>query len=203
MPTTSVSNRDRSEQRRQLRATRRALSAGQRSLASLVATEHLLGHPCYHRAKRIALYYPIGSEADTTALFVAARQDGKQIFLPRILYRGGRLLFVRWDTGADLSQRRHGIPQPRPSSAGAICPAHALDLVIVPLLGFDAQGHRLGSGAGYYDRSFAFRRYRTRPPLVGFAFSCQKTKQFTPGDWDIPLDAIVTETGWMETHRGQ
>jgi len=203
MPTTSVSNRDRSELRRQLRATRRALTPRQRNLASLAATQHLLQHPWYQRAKRIALYYPIGSEADTTALFVAARQDGKQVFLPRILYRGGRLLFVRWDSGADLSQRRHGIPQPRPASATDIAAARRLDLVIVPLLGFDAGGHRVGSGAGYYDRSFAFRQYRARPPLVGFAFACQKTAAFKPGNWDIPLDAIVTETGWLEPQRGR
>lgn len=199
MPTTSASNSDRSELRRQLRAARRALSPVKRSLASLAAATHLLEHPWYLRAKRIALYYPVGSEADTRALFVAAQQDGKQIFLPRILFRGGRLLFVRWDTGADLGQRRHGIPQPRPSRAGDIAPARALDLVIVPLLGFDTRGHRLGSGAGYYDRSFDFRQFRARPSLVGFGFACQQLKLFKPDRWDIPMDAIVTESGWMES----
>lgn len=199
MPTTSASNSDRSELRRQLRAARRALTPVERSLASLAAATRLLEHSWYLRAKRIALYYPIGSEADTSALFVAAQQDGKQIFLPRILFRGGRLLFVRWDTGADLGQRRHGIPQPRPSCAGDIAPARTLDLVIVPLLGFDTGGHRLGSGAGYYDRSFDFRQFRAHPPLVGFAFACQQLKLFKPDRWDIPMDAIVTESGWRES----
>src|SRR5688572_26231974 len=109
MPSSSSS--DRNALRRRLRAARRALTAAERAELSQRAILHLLAHPWYRHAKRIAVYYPVGSEADTTPLFVAAARDRKQLYLPRILHRGGRLLFLRWDARVDLRQRRHGIPQ--------------------------------------------------------------------------------------------
>lgn len=196
MPSSSSSSSDRNALRRRLRAARRALTPAERAELSQRAILQLLAHPWYRRAKRIALYYPVGSEADTTSLFVAAARDRKQLFLPRILYRGGRLLFRRWDARVDLRQRRHGIPQPRGSARVS---TRALDLVLVPLLGFDPRGHRVGSGAGYYDRSFAFRLLRPgHPRLLGFAFACQQVKTFRPGHWDVPLDGVLTELGLRE-----
>jgi 5-formyltetrahydrofolate cyclo-ligase len=197
MPTHSSSSSSRDTQRRTLRSARRALSPAERSAASLRACGHLLAHPWYRRARSIALYHPVGSEADSSALFVAAGLDAKQIFLPSILYRGSRLLFVRLRPGARFTHSRHGIPQPRPARSGDLAAKGRLDLVLVPLLGFDAKGNRLGSGAGYYDRSFDFRRFssRNRPRLVGLAFACQQTNNLKPAAWDIPLDAVATEDG--------
>jgi 5-formyltetrahydrofolate cyclo-ligase len=66
------------------------------------------------------------------------------------------------------------------------------------VLGFDRDGTRLGSGAGYYDRLLSFRRLREhwrRPLLVGLAFSCQEIPRIEPAAHDVPLDAIVTEKG--------
>lgn len=175
------------------------MSAAERSAASLQAAATLLSHPWYQRARSLALYYPVGSEADTSALFAAAVNGGKRIYLPTILHRGGRLLFVRFDMESELARRRHGIPQPRPAASRDVASSRRLDLVVVPLLGFDTHCHRLGSGAGYYDRSFAFRSFSSlaRPRLVGLAFACQQTKTFTPDHWDVPLDAVVTEDGWL------
>lgn len=197
MPTHSSSNSSRAELRRQLRDARRALTPTERAAASLQAIDHLLAHPWYRRAQRIALYWPVGSETDTSALFAAARQDRKEIFLPSILRRGGRLLFVRLRRGTNLRHRRHGIPQPRPASSRDLAMTRGLDLVVMPLLGFDTKGHRLGSGAGYYDRSFGFRIFtpRGRPRLVGLGFACQQATGFEPGAWDVPLDAVVTDAG--------
>ncbi len=197
MPSSSPSSR-RDELRRQLRAARRQLAPAQRCAASLAAAGHLLAHPWYRRARRIALYWPVGSEADTTALLAAAQRDRKQIYLPSILYHGGGLLFVQLHTRTDLKRRRHGIPQPRPARSADIAPRRALDLVVVPLLGFDARGNRLGSGAGYYDRSFAFRCAppQVKPRLVGLAFASQQVEHLPSADWDVPLDAVITENGW-------
>jgi 5-formyltetrahydrofolate cyclo-ligase len=71
-------------------------------------------------------------------------------------------------------------------------------VVFLPLLGFDPEGTRLGSGAGYYDRVFAFRRRRHswhRPLLVGLAYGCQQVEHIDLGRHDVPLDAVVTELG--------
>jgi 5-formyltetrahydrofolate cyclo-ligase len=202
MPPTSPTSR--AELRRRLRATRRALSPAQRSAASLRAAAQLLAHPDYQRARRIALYWPVGSETDTSALLAAALRDRKQVYLPSILYRHARLLFVRFDAHTALRHRRHGIPQPRPARLCQLARTRELDLVLIPLLGFDRKGHRLGSGAGYYDRSFEFCRHGTarRPRLVGLAFACQQVKSLAPGSWDVPLDAVVTEDGWHFANPG-
>ncbi|HXG28338.1 MAG TPA: 5-formyltetrahydrofolate cyclo-ligase [Nevskiales bacterium] len=198
MPFSSPSTQ-RAELRRQLREVRRRLTPAQRSAASLAATTHLLAHPWYRQARRIALYWPVGSEVDTTALMAAALRDRKRVFLPAIVCRGGGLLFVRLRPGIPLGRRRHGIPQPRPVRTADVLACRRLDLVVVPLLGFDDRGHRLGSGAGYYDRSFAFRPVLpgVRPRLVGLAFAAQQVPQVAAADWDVPLDAVVTENGWQ------
>jgi 5-formyltetrahydrofolate cyclo-ligase len=132
-------------------------------------------------------------------LIAAAHQDDKQVFLPSIFCRNQRLLFVRLRPGANLNHRRHGIPQPRPASPRDLAATRTLDLVVVPLLGFDEKGNRLGSGAGYYDRSFGSRDFsaRAKPRLVGLAFACQQLPSFKPDAWDVPLDAVVTENGWF------
>ncbi len=104
------------------------------------------------------------------------------------------MLFARDHDQLSLINR-HGIPEP---SVSETVPARSLSVVFVPLLGFDAAGTRLGSGAGYYDRAFAFRRRRHswhRPLLIGLAFRCQRLDHIEPGRHDVPLDAVVTEDG--------
>jgi 5-formyltetrahydrofolate cyclo-ligase len=203
MPSSS-SDHSRDELRRQLRARRRALTPAQHHAFSLQAATHLLAHPWYRRARRIALYWPVGSETDTRVLLATALQGNRHVALPAILRRNGRLLFVRFRATANLRHQRHDIPQPRPASTTDLLRTRTLDLVLVPLLGFDAKGHRLGSGAGYYDRSFDFRRFQDgiKPRLVGFGFDCQQTRDLKPGDWDVPLDAVVTESGWLFPSAG-
>ena len=83
--------------------------------------------------------------------------------------------------------------------------AHALQKVFVPLLGFDAEGYRLGMGGGYYDASLAFRRWRAgqaSPRVIGLGFSCQGTLKLPHDGWDIPLDAVLTESGLLRPRRG-
>jgi 5-formyltetrahydrofolate cyclo-ligase len=70
-----------------------------------------------------------------------------------------------------------------------------MQFVVAPLVGFDANGHRLGMGGGWYDRSFAFRRTQPAPPwLVGAAFAVQQVESVMPEDWDMPLDALCSDT---------
>jgi 5-formyltetrahydrofolate cyclo-ligase len=81
---------------------------------------------------------------------------------------------------------------------GATIGPRWLDLVLVPLVGFDPRGHRLGMGAGLYDRHFAFLRHRRtwrRPLLVGVAFEAQKVERLTEAEYDVQLDGVVTECG--------
>jgi len=181
--------------RRELRSRRAALAAAQRSHAERRIVAHIAGSPWLRAGRTIGLYVASGSEVASSALRLLAQRRGARIYLPRIVdYRARRMQFVR-ATGAALSINRHGIAEP---DGHEVCPARALSVVFLPLLGVDAHGTRLGSGAGYYDRAFAFRRHREhwhRPLLIGLAFECQRLPNIERGTHDVPLDALVTEIG--------
>ena len=97
--------------------------------------------------------------------------------------------------GAPLRTNRYGIAEPTGTDHRD---ARWCDLVLLPLVAFDACGHRLGTGGGYYDRALAFRRLRQSwpgPRLVGLAHSAQELPTISPNPTDVALDAIVTERG--------
>ena len=94
-----------------------------------------------------------------------------------------------------LRLNRYGIPEPGGPDRRD---ARFCDLVLLPLVGFDARGHRLGTGGGYYDRALAFRRLRRYwrgPRLVGLAHSSQALEAIRPLPTDVTLDAVITERG--------
>lgn len=114
------------------------------------------------------------------------------------------MVFVRVWPGSRLVVNRWGIAEPKPALRHSISP-RALDLVLMPLVGFDEAGHRIGMGKGFYDRTFAFRRNtRRRPALVGLAHECQKVAGgITPSAWDVALDALATSRRYraLASHR--
>lgn len=107
-----------------------------------------------------------------------------------VLESATRMAFRKWRPGAPLRGNRFGIAEP---AAGR--PVHPLSLsaVLTPLVAFDDAGNRLGMGAGYYDRRFSHPR---RPLLVGIAHDFQRVAELPRRAWDVPLDAVVTESGW-------
>ncbi len=107
---------------------------------------------------------------------------------------GDVLRFAPWRAGDPLVTNRFGIPEPDVEPSSALAP-EALALVVMPLVGFDGHGQRLGMGGGWYDRSFAFRRGRAAPPwLVGAGFGVQQVEALEAASWDIVPDAICTES---------
>ena len=115
--------------------------------------------------------------------------------------RGKQLRFAPWQAGDAVRPNRYGIPEPV-APTGLLEPFQ-LDLVFVPLLGFDRRGHRLGHGGGYYDRSFAFLNEQVRPTeplLVGIAYSFQELPAIDEEDWDVPLDFVATERELIDCH---
>jgi 5-formyltetrahydrofolate cyclo-ligase len=186
----------RQQLRAALRARRAALPAARRTAAAAAISRHIAATHWLAGAPAIGLYVAVGTEAGTGALCALAQRLHCRIFLPRIIdYRQRRMVFVRAGSAA-LQPNRHGIPEPAASSQRT--PARALSVIFLPVLGFDRQGTRLGSGAGYYDRLLGFRRlrqHRRRPLLVGLAFGCQELPHIEAAAHDVPLDAIVTELG--------
>lgn len=186
-----------SDIRRQMKQRRRALSEAQRRQMGQSLCLHLLRSHHYRNASSLAAYFPFGGEPDLRPVMRRALQDHKTIFLPVIREGEGRLYFRPWTPDSVMRKNRYGIPEP--ADATEERPPQYLDLVLTPLVAFDEHGNRIGMGAGFYDRSFAFRRGRRHmgaPYLVGTAWSFQQMDNLDPMPWDIPLDAVVTEQGW-------
>jgi 5-formyltetrahydrofolate cyclo-ligase len=108
------------------------------------------------------------------------------------------LTFVPYDHAARLQPNFYGIDEPVVPPGWRVN-ALQLDTILVPLVGFDARCHRLGMGAGFYDRALQRRRDRSlpfqRPRLIGIAYSIQQVERIDPAPWDVALDLVVTEHG--------
>jgi 5-formyltetrahydrofolate cyclo-ligase len=184
--------------RKALRARRRNIRGAARQavalqIARLVASRHWL-----RPGRRIGLYLPLPDELDCREVIDLARRRGCTVAFPRIVdQRHARMRFVLPDR--PLSRGAFGILEPRGQRA---LRALELDLVFVPLVGFDATGRRIGMGKGFYDRHFAHRlrlqRWR-RPLLIGLAYECQRVPALHPSAHDVPLDFIVTESTVLKT----
>jgi 5-formyltetrahydrofolate cyclo-ligase len=154
----------------------------------------------YLRARRIAAYWPTDGELDPRPLVHQALARGKTAYLPVLGSAFGhagmtKLRFARFRPGERMCPNRFGIPEPRFRGRNTR-PARDLDLILVPLVGFDSDGNRIGMGGGYYDRTLAYlrtRRHWRRPRLIGIAHECQRLEKIAQRPWDIPLDAVVTE----------
>ncbi len=179
--------------RRAMRARRRALPASERLAAADALATRLLALPYAPQSGFAAGYWAMDGEIALHAW---------QLRLPRavryclpVLHADETLRFAPWTPGGPLVANRHGIPEPDVPE-DSLLRADQLDFVVVPLVAFDARGHRLGMGGGWYDRSFAFRGSRPAPPrLAGAAFAVQQAEAVAAEPWDIPLDAVCTESG--------
>ncbi|MDO9226102.1 MAG: 5-formyltetrahydrofolate cyclo-ligase [Pseudomonadota bacterium] len=187
---------DKSAIRRRLREIRRAHAAAARRTASQALVRLALRHRLLAKGRRVGLYIPSNSEIDVHPLLSRARAMGSSCFLP-IVPRPGRkrMWFSEMGPYPIWVLNRYGIPENRHPLAKRVR-AQRLDLLFMPLLGFDSRGFRLGMGGGYYDASLAYlKRFRhwKKPRVVGVAFSDQEV-EYLPNDvWDIPLDAVLTE----------
>ena len=183
----------RDELRRAMRETRRAIPAGERAAAAAAAVRVLTALDAWRDAERVAVYHPMDGELDPAPLTAAARAAGKQVYLPVLNARDDEpMVFLPWNPDTPLAPNRYRIPEP---VTGAPLAAQELDLVLAPLVAFDLHGQRLGMGAGFYDRSFAFLKDTriTRPLLLGFAYACQRVDALPPEPWDVPLAGVATE----------
>ncbi len=202
--------------RKDLRARRAAFNQAERGLAGLQLVRFALRHRLLTRQRRIGFYMPAKNEIDVLPLLRAALRIGARCYLPviprRALVSAGRrkLWFTRLignekilnQAHAAWKNNRYGIPEFLPRAARHIR-ARQLDLLFMPMLGFDAQGWRIGMGGGYYDASLAYLRKSSvrapqwrHPRLIGVAFSVQEIAAAPSDPWDVPLDGILTERGY-------
>jgi 5-formyltetrahydrofolate cyclo-ligase len=181
--------------RKQLRAERLALSEPDHRHRSLAAAKAVARLRFFRAGCRVALYLPFDGESDTAALIAAAWRRGVQVFVPVISDRRHCRLRFYPLTGATVPGE-FGISIPR-LRLTPVSPQW-LNLIVIPLVGVDSEGRRLGMGGGYYDRALAFRRrrrYWKGPHVVGLAFDCQRTNVKFADAWDLRLDSLATESG--------
>jgi len=152
------------------------------------AVGHFLEHVALNKDDVVAAYWPIRDELDIKHLIVKLMDSGQPVALPVVLGDEEPLELRLWQDGAPLYEAGFGTLAPE-DGAPRVTP----DVILMPLLGFDKHGTRLGYGGGYYDRTLA--RLEKRPRLVGFAFARQEVDHIPRQAHDVPLDAIVTELG--------
>ncbi len=170
-------------------ARRDALPAGYRIEASLGMAD-AAGRLSVEPGQTVSGFWPMRSEADIRPLMFALREQGARLALPAILDKT-MIVFRELVRGAALIDMGFGTAGPGPD-AEVLDPA----LMLVPLAAFDVRGHRIGYGAGYYDRAIARLNARgMTPKLVGIAFDCQRVDAVPDEAHDVALDAVLTESG--------
>jgi 5-formyltetrahydrofolate cyclo-ligase len=185
---------NRQDLRAQLKLQRANLTAAARIAAATGMAAVLEQLPEFIVDMHVAGYWAVGGELPLHVALAALMARGQNYHLP-VLTRGRTLHFARWRQGVAVQPNRYGIPEPQCVPAELLAP-QALDLVLVPLLGFDRRGHRLGTGGGYYDRTFAFLKDVPRPAqplLVGIGYSFQELPALPDQTWDIQMDFVATE----------
>lgn len=174
--------------RKAVRARREALSPDFRAEAAKAICFHFFDKIAFAPEDAIAGYWRIRDEADCQPILVRLMDGGQMVVLPAVTGADEPLQFRVWGADAPLYEAGFGTLAP-----SDLAPRAEPDLILMPLLGFDKAGTRLGYGGGYYDRTLA--RLGKRPMLVGLAFSAQGLEHIPRDAHDVPLDAVVTETG--------
>jgi 5-formyltetrahydrofolate cyclo-ligase len=182
---------DKPSLRQQMLARRLALPAVEAARLAQATLRHFNDHPILAESEDVAGYAAMRQEMDVLPILASLALLGRRTALPRVTGRNAPLTFHRWRAGEALVNHPLGMKEPAPD-APPLSPA----LVLVPLLGFDRSGHRLGYGGGYYDRTISALRLMPNPPLIiGVGYDFQEVAKLPAETHDVKLDGILTELG--------
>jgi 5-formyltetrahydrofolate cyclo-ligase len=186
------------ELRRQMRAIRGALPEEARARRSSAIVERVRALDVWPEARVIAAFVSIRGEADPSALVAEAFASGRRVALPRVDMDAGVVRMLELEPNAELREEgAFGIPEP-PADAPEI-PLEAVSLVIVPALGLDPRGHRIGWGRGFYDRLLPTMPNATR---VGIAYDFQLLAEIPNSEHDERMDFVVTDARTLKASAG-
>lgn len=175
-------------QRAEARSARRSLEPAVRERAQAAICGRLCSLPELGRGGRLGWYRPTDGEVDLAGAVTTLRAAHWELLLP-VVGADRSMAFAPWEPDDELVPNRYGIAEPV-HAPGALVPATGLDAIVVPCVAVDPAGHRLGFGAGYYDRALADG---DRVVRIGVAFEAQVVAAVQPAPWDVPLNVIVTE----------
>ena len=192
--------------RKQVRAKRNSLDDAFQHTAAINLADKLSSLPSVERAKTLALYLANDSELSPSHFIERCWQQGKQVVLPVLHpFSKGHLLFLRYTPESKMHTNCFGIPEPVLDVTN-VTPLVDIDIIFTPLVAFDHQGHRLGMGGGFYDRTLASIVQSgdssssntcekvPKSSIIGLAHDCQQVDFIPVEPWDIPLSTIVTPT---------
>ena len=178
--------------RRQLLSRRDAMHPAERSEKSLALAKKLCAQPSVFQRSILFIYCSYRSEVETGEIIRCAIEQGKIVCVPLTVPATRQLqaIAIR-DPQADLAPGYKGIPEPAgfPSNGPVI--SGCIEVAIIPGVGFDRRGHRLGYGAGYYDRFLALEAPQAL--RIGLAYSCQVLAELPAEPHDVPMDMLITE----------
>jgi len=180
------------EMRQRNRKLRAALAPSQLASAAESLASRIVALDAYRDAQNLAVYFAVNGEISLDPVIDHALAAGKQVYLPNLDRES--LRFSPYFREQKMRINKFRLPEPDVGD-DEMLQAAQLDLVLAPLVVFDAARNRIGMGGGYYDRSFAFRKdlRRTTPVLIGVAHEIQKEEKIEPEDWDVRLDLVVTD----------
>ncbi|MBP2847332.1 5-formyltetrahydrofolate cyclo-ligase [Dickeya oryzae] len=177
--------------RQQVRQRRRALTPLQQATFAQQAAERVMTNPRLVDAKRVAVFLSFDGELNTQPLIAALWQHQKQVYLPVLHpFCRGHLLFLRYAPDTVLVWNRLKIQEPQ-LDVRDVLPIEQIDVLLTPLVAFDATGQRLGMGGGFYDRTLQYWQSRGPYP-IGLAHDCQQVEALPVESWDVPLPEIIT-----------
>ncbi len=142
----------------------------------------------------VAICWPHRNEYDARPFAETLRSAGATIAMPVVVAPQAPLIFRAWTANTEMARGTPGIPYP--ASGAAIRP----DVILLPVVGFDAQGYRLGYGGGYFDRTLA--TLNPRPLVIGTAYEISRIATVHPQPHDIPMDWVITEAGAYRREGG-
>ncbi len=177
--------------RKQIRQARQQLSSAQQQQAAHALCQQFLNLPELLNSQHIAVYLHNDGEIATAELINSLWQLGKSVYLPVLHpFTSGYLLFQHYQPNTLLTSNKYGIAEPILSCQDIKVVAE-LDLILTPLVAFDAQGQRIGMGGGFYDRTFAAQPSAQRR-MIGLAHDCQQVACIPTEAWDVPLPMVLT-----------
>lgn len=177
--------------RKQIRQARQQLSSAQQQQAAQALCQQFLNLPELLNSQHIAVYLHNDGEIATAELINSLWQLGKSVYLPVLHpFTSGYLLFQHYQANTLLASNKYGIAEPILSCQDIKVVAE-LDLILTPLVAFDAQGQRMGMGGGFYDRTFADQPLAQRR-MIGLAHDCQQVACIPTEAWDVPLPMVLT-----------
>lgn len=195
------------ELRKRLRQQRNALSPAQQAQAAIALAERIKTLPAFQHSQSIALYMVNDGEIDPGKVLAWSLAHGKRCYAPvvararaaalskpRCQPHKNSLRFAEITAHSKFQRNQLGIAEPL-VAADELLAAEQLDLILLPLVGFDGHGNRLGMGGSFYDATLAFKKAapHRRPQLVGLAHEMQRVEKIDAENWDIPLATVVTE----------